>query len=115
MGGRALDVALPSGRALTGGCPGRLLSLLACRASPCPPNAPPGPGPHAACRGSPWCSNHSLNGTVLLDNSNCSRESLTLLSDAHPGLLNVSLIRPYGRVTTPEGEPASHHEHAAFK
>lgn len=69
----------------------------------------------AACRGSPWCSNHPLNGTVLLDNSTCSRESLTLLSDAHPGLLNVSLIRPYGRVTTPEGEPASHHQHASFK
>ncbi|KAL4422564.1 hypothetical protein ABPG75_008761 [Micractinium tetrahymenae] len=66
-------------------------------------------------RGSPWCSNHQLNGTVLLDSSNCSRESLTLLSNAHPGLLNVSLIRPYGRVTTPEGEPASHHDHATFK
>ncbi|KAL4424736.1 hypothetical protein ABPG77_000079 [Micractinium sp. CCAP 211/92] len=108
-------------------CPGPVLSVIRHRDHHdvmVPPFAPlwephfepwQGKSDLAFFRGSPWCSNHSLNGTVLLDNSNCSRESLTLLSDAHPGLLNVSLIRPYGRVTTPEGEPASHHEHAAFK
>ncbi|KAL4424735.1 hypothetical protein ABPG77_000078 [Micractinium sp. CCAP 211/92] len=66
-------------------------------------------------RGSPWCSVHPLGGTEYRPGSNCSRESLSILSDAHPGLLNVSINRPYGRAPGKEGPAATHMEHAHYK
>lgn len=47
--------------------------------------------------------------------SNCSRESLSILSEQHPALLNVSINRPYGAAPGKEGPPATHLEHARYK
>ncbi|KAL4422563.1 hypothetical protein ABPG75_008760 [Micractinium tetrahymenae] len=66
-------------------------------------------------KGIPWCSVHPLGGTEFKPGSNCSRESLSILSGEHPGLLNVSINRPYGQAPGKEGPAATHLEHARYK
>lgn len=73
------------------------------------------PPPSSTCRGTPWCSVHPIGGTEMRPGSNCSRESLSILSEQHPALLNVSINRPYGAAPGKEGPPATHLEHARYK
>lgn len=80
-------------------------------AAKCPSSSSP-----AARRGTPWCNAHPLaNDSHTSKLTGCSREVLTLLSQEHPGALNVSLLRPHGRAPGRPGPKTTHAEHARYK
>lgn len=69
-------------------------------------------------RGSPFCplnGPHALNGSVILPKANCSRESLPLLSEQYPKILNVSVLYSFRNMQAPDLPLVSHDEHAQYK
>jgi hypothetical protein len=74
----------------------------------------------AACRGTPFCHSHPLNGSAPVlgvPTPQCSRLSLPAVSEAHPTLLNISISMdvPEHNVTGLLGPPATHYDMAHYK
>lgn len=92
---------------------------LHCLPYPLRPPAPAAPNLYEplriACRGTPYCGQQNLNGTLGGLHSMCARDSLPKLSLEHPDLLNVTISEKWYSAPGTPGPPVPHHEHARYK